>query len=187
MRLDQSVRGPAGFHWLWNLLYCRGFLIGFAASFFISPILMILIGFAVTHSVASWDGQYKGFILGDPFLAVLNGLLALLVQRPSQADYVPQRTYWYRWLGFGMVCSSLFILYGFFIGKLHLSQLLEPHLFYHHILLISFFVCAIGGMGYLQYRRHPRSRLMYAVLFLFALFLSFNVWDMVHPPVGMGP
>ena len=187
MNLEQELQGPVGLRGLWRLLFGKGFWWGFGTAFLMSPVLMTVLGFLVNGKVPTWPEQYKSFIIGDPLLAVIFGLLAVFAQMQPQKSFVPSSRYWYKWLGVGLAGSVLFITRGLAIDRLQPGQLLLPNLFYHHILLITVFVCALGGMTYVQFRRHPKHKLWIAVMGLAFAFLLLSVWDTLHPPVGLGP
>jgi hypothetical protein len=188
MKLDRQLRGPAGLRWLWKLLYGYGFWAGFGTALFMSPILMLILMLVVNGHIAPWDEQYKGFVLGDPLLAIVTGILASLVRRPTSTAYSPSKSYWYHWLGVGLLSSVMFIVYDLAVGKMHrISQLFGLHILYHHVILITVVVCSIGGMGYVQYKNHPRNKLTWVVAVLLICFLVLNAWDAIHPPVGMSP
>lgn len=172
---------PPGLAWLWRLAFGHGFWIGLGVALCMTPLAMMAISFAWTGHWPSWDEHFKSFIVGDQLLAVVIGILALLASRPSALDFRPSQGYWTRWLCAGFAGSALYIAGDVVKGKLEFVQVLEPHLFYHHVLLVATYVAMIG-MLYMQYRRHPHSRLWLAVVLLLAGYFGLIVYDTLYPP-----
>jgi hypothetical protein len=186
MQAKQKPQGLPGFRWLWKLMFGHGFWWGFGTAFCMTPVLMILLSLAWNGHIPGWSGQFKSFIIGDPLLAVIVGLLAVLTGQPARTEYKPANSYWYKWYTVGFLCSALFIFYKIRTHKMHFTQLFTPHLLYHHILLISLFVTMLAGMGYVQYHRHPRSRLWLVMIALFLCYILLSVYDVIRPPIGPG-
>lgn len=64
-------------------------------------------------------------------------------------------------------------------------MLFEPHIFYHHVFLITLYTCILGGMGYVQYQRHPHNPIWLCTFLLFLGYIGLVVLDSVHPPKGV--
>ena len=182
--LPPKLQGPPGLHWLWRLVYGHGFWGGLMSLFCMSPILMLLLIAVTTRDLPSWQEQYKSFIIGDPLLAIIGGILAILVRKNNQKAYTPTKHYWKWWICAGLAGSVLFISNTIRKGELAISSLLQPHLLYHHILLITTVVALLGGMGYIQYRRHSRDILWILILALLLGFISLVTLDTIHPPLN---
>lgn len=179
-----KIQGPFGLRWLWRLMFGHGFWVGFATAFFITPFLVQAIGTAWSGDVPSFQEHYKSFIIGDPLLAIVVGLLAVLAQTSSSVPYVLPRHYWKWWFAIGLFVMAVFVWTELLKDKIALHHLLEPKLFYHHLLLVTVYVMVIGGMAYVQYRRHPRHKIWIVILLLAAGFVSLLAYDNFYPPLN---
>jgi hypothetical protein len=185
MRISGAASRFFAYGWLRKQLFGYGFWRGFGVGIFLTPIFMTLISFAWNGNIPGWSEQFKSFIIGDSLLAGIIGLLAYLHQKPASNEYKPANTYWHRWLLVGITASVLFIYQELHKHVLHVTMLLQPHIFYHHILLITFYVSMLSGTTYVQYRRHPKSLVWIGIGLLFAGYVGLVMLDTVHPPTGV--
>jgi len=180
--LPLLLQGPAGLRWLWRTVYGHGFWVGFGVAVFMTPIFMQALSTALSHHVPSWDEHFKSFIIGDPLLAIAIGIVAILVQKPTGINYMPSKDYWNHWLIAGFGASALYIGNDVQKGKLELWDLLQPNLFYHHIVLFIVFTSLLGGMAYIQYRRHAKDILWVPFLLAITGYFALVVYDTLYPP-----
>ncbi len=178
---------PFGLQWLWKLAFTHGFWGGFFTVAAMTPALMILISAVWTQNIPSWSEQFKSFIIGDPLLAVIAGLLAILATTKLGAKtYEIHSLFWAKWLGVGALGSALFIGNDILKARLTFEQLFQPHLLYHHIFLFVVLIAMLGGMAFIQYKRFPRSRIWIAIGLLLLAYILLVTYDTIYPPLGIG-
>jgi hypothetical protein len=185
MRANYIPRGPKGLNWLWRFFFGYGFWGGFITAFIMTPLLVMLLTLLWLGQISPWSGQYKAFIIGDPLLAIIAGLLAVLAQKETTHEYTLPKQYWRIWLLLGSTGSILFIISQLIGGELqNVSELIQqPNLFYHHVILFTTYISLLGGMAYIQFKRLPKDKLWIPIWALFACYLFLVALDNVHPPV----
>ncbi len=178
---------PWALRWLWRLAFTHGFCGGFLTSVMMTPLLMILISAVLTHNIPSWPEQFKGFIIGDPLLAIIAGLLAVLAKTSAGSkEHIIGELFWSKWLIAGALGSVLFIGNDMRKGRLTFEELLQPHLLYHHVFLFVILIAMLGGVAFIQYKRLPRHKIWIAICLLMVGYISLAIYDTVHPPLVIG-
>jgi len=172
--------------WFMRLLFVRPWVGG---------IVIVLLELGVMRLLQMWWSgraphlhEYSmAHLIGGPLLAVLVVLLGLAAKN---YEIFRGRAYWLTWSGLAVAVIAGYLAYKWSQGLLGSAwYLLEPTIFYHHILLFLLIVPAVGGtLLALLLDGGWRSWQMQLALVLVIAYLALVFWwDPTHPHLEFRP